>query len=99
MLEELVRPIMSFGRTRWRFISLRSPHRATGCEERATKSAFAFFIFRTCWVKFVSASSHLAKPTTSNPASCARLSITSYQVKREWAKSSSTPPNTDSRSG
>ena len=92
MLEELVRPMMSFDFTRWRFISFSMPHRVNGCDEIAITSAFAFFMARTCWVKFVSASSHLEKPFTSNPASWARVSITLYQVKREWAKSSSTPP-------
>ena len=63
-----------------------------GCAEIAIASGFAFFISRTWVAKLVSFSSHFDSPSTLKPFAFARSFITTYQVARECAKSSSTPP-------
>ncbi|MNC86526.1 hypothetical protein D3C83_21960 [compost metagenome] len=97
--EELVRPTSTLGFTPWRAISFSAPHMLNGCAEMAMTSALAFFISRTCVAKLVSASSHFDSPTTLKLLAWARFFITTCQVARECAKSSSTPPYTVFRSG
>ena len=92
MLDEEVRPISSFGFTPWRAISLSMPQVENGWAAMAMMSASAFLASRAWLEKLVSSRSHFDSPLTSKPSLAATSFMTAYQVAREWAKFSSTPP-------